>query len=91
MNNSTAYHQDNVASFNPEILVIAPNSEDGTLQEEFTLTYSIAGGMVPASNASLGVVTITVPFETFPVSDFKIFIFLSHVLYSRIFFILGGD
>lgn len=70
-----------MASFSPEILVIAPDSEDGILQEEFTLTYSIAGGMAPKSNESLGVVTITVPFETFPVSDLKIIHFpFQHVI-----------
>ena len=55
--------------FIPQIVVIAPNSVDGLLQDQFILTYSLSEAVDSGGNQSLGEVSIQIPFATTIVSN----------------------
>lgn len=62
--------QEVIASFTPQIVVIAPDAEDGgLLQDEFILTYSLTGNVDDGQNTSLGTVSIQIPFAANTVSS----------------------
>ena len=57
-------------NFDPEIVIVGPDSETGILTQNFTLTYTISSATQLQLNKSLGEVIIRDPFDTVEVGGY---------------------